>query len=118
MFAYEARRLFRDRLVGSKDQEVFDSLLASILREEWSFELSFLAKGDGVYFTTFGVNCGTPHARSIQGHPLRRLSGTDLSDILSKTMKQYSESAHSSVMTVLSTERYLMALCACVLVID
>ena len=93
MFAYEARRLLRDRLVGSKHQEMFDSLLATILREEWSFDCGFLAKGDGVYFTTFGVSSGTPHTKSTQGHPLGRLSGTDLSETLSKTMKQYSELA-------------------------
>ena len=91
MFAYEARRLLRDRLVGSKHQEMFDSLLATILREEWSFDCGFLAKGDGVYFTTFGVSSGTPHTKSTQGHPLGRLSGTDLNETLSKTMKQYSE---------------------------
>ena len=91
VFAYEARRLLRDRLVGSKHQEMFDALLATILREEWSFDSGSLVKGDGVYFTTFGVSGGVPYITSSQGHPLGRLSRSDLSDILSKTMKQYSE---------------------------
>ena len=91
VFAYEARRLLRDRLVGSKHQEMFDALLATIMREEWSFDSTSLVKGDGVYFTTFGVSSGTTHTESSQGLPLGRLSGSDLSDTLSKTMKQYSE---------------------------
>lgn len=33
--AYEARRLFRDRLVSSKDLHTFDNLLSSIIRGDW-----------------------------------------------------------------------------------
>lgn len=34
--AYEARRLFRDRLVSSKDLHTFDNILSSIIRGDWS----------------------------------------------------------------------------------
>ncbi len=33
--AYEARRLFRDRIVSSKDLNVFDNILSSIIRGDW-----------------------------------------------------------------------------------
>lgn len=33
--AYEARRLFRDRLVSSKDLHTFDNILSSIIRGDW-----------------------------------------------------------------------------------
>lgn len=33
--AYEACRLFRDRLVSSKDLNTFDNILSSIIRAEW-----------------------------------------------------------------------------------
>ena len=91
VFAYEARRLLRDRLVGSKHQEMFDALLATVMREEWSFDCTSLVKGDGLYFTTFGVSGGITRSEASQGLPLGRLSGSDLSDTLSKTMKQYSK---------------------------
>lgn len=34
--AYEARRLFRDRLVSLKDVHAFDNILSSIVRGDWS----------------------------------------------------------------------------------
>lgn len=34
--AYEARRLFRDRLVSSKDIHTFDNILSSIIRGDWA----------------------------------------------------------------------------------
>ena len=82
MFAYEGRQFLRDRLVGSKHQEMFDALLATISRKEWSLDSGSLVKGDGVYFTTFGVRGGIPHTKSSQGHPLGILSGSNLSGTL------------------------------------
>ena len=61
---YEARRLLKDCLVGSKHSENFDTLLATILREEWSFDSGSLVESDGVYFTTFGVSGGVPHTKA------------------------------------------------------
>lgn len=36
IWAYEARRLFRDRVVGSEGQSKFDSILMSTVRADWS----------------------------------------------------------------------------------
>lgn len=37
--AYEARRLFRDRLVSSRDLHNFDNILSSIMRGEWGSDV-------------------------------------------------------------------------------
>lgn len=36
IWAYEARRLFRDRVVGTEGQNKFDSILMSTVRADWS----------------------------------------------------------------------------------
>lgn len=36
IWAYEARRLFRDRIVGSDGLGKFDSILMSVIRSDWS----------------------------------------------------------------------------------
>ena len=82
VFAYEPRRFLRDRFVGSKHQEIFHALLAAISRKEWSLDSGSSVKGDGVYFTTFGVSGGILHTKSSRGHPLGILSGSNLSGTL------------------------------------
>ena len=36
IWAYEARRLFRDRLVGQDGVNKFDNILMNVLRGDWS----------------------------------------------------------------------------------
>lgn len=36
VWAYEARRLFRDRIVGQDNRSKFDSMLQSVARSDWS----------------------------------------------------------------------------------
>lgn len=36
VWAYEACRLFRDRIVGQDDQNKFDSILNSVIQSDWS----------------------------------------------------------------------------------
>ena len=36
IWVYEARRLFRDRIVGQDSQAKFDKLLMSVVRADWS----------------------------------------------------------------------------------
>lgn len=36
IFAYEARRLFRDRIVGQDGQLKFDNMLQSVILSDWS----------------------------------------------------------------------------------
>lgn len=37
--AYEARRLFRDRIVGTKELQVFDSILTSVFQGDWGSDV-------------------------------------------------------------------------------
>lgn len=41
VFAYEARRTFRDRLVGESARSAFDSILTNILRKEWQHRVDY-----------------------------------------------------------------------------
>ena len=43
-WAYEAQRLFRDKLASSEDIEKFDSILAAVLRSDWGADISNLDK--------------------------------------------------------------------------
>lgn len=36
--AYEAMRMFRDRLVGKDDRAAFDAILSTVLRGDWGRE--------------------------------------------------------------------------------
>ena len=37
--AYEARRLFRDRIVTTKDLNAFDNILVSVIRGDWGSDV-------------------------------------------------------------------------------
>mgnify|MGYP007091650622 CR=1 FL=1 len=39
IFAYEARRLFRDRIVGQDGQTKFDNMLQSVILSDWSVNI-------------------------------------------------------------------------------
>ena len=54
-WSYEAKRLFRDRLIGDKAISQFDSILNSVLQSDWSTDMSILDRGDNVLFVTWGV---------------------------------------------------------------
>ena len=81
---YEARRIFRDRLVSSAHRETFDSILSAVAREEWSFNAASI---DRMYFTTWGSS-GQANLESV---PLGCLAEEDLKQIISKAILQYSE---------------------------
>jgi dynein heavy chain 2 len=37
--AYEARRLFRDKIVGVKELHLFDNILTSVLQGDWGSDI-------------------------------------------------------------------------------
>lgn len=39
VLAYEARRLFRDRIVGMKERHVFDSILIKVFQGDWGSDV-------------------------------------------------------------------------------
>ena len=93
MWAYEARRLFRDRLVGEKDLNQFEAILGSVLRSEWSTDASSLDSDGGAFYVTLGsphTSVGDVIAASF-GRPLGRLSATDLQEIVAKEIVAYGE---------------------------
>ncbi|XP_068122972.1 cytoplasmic dynein 2 heavy chain 1 isoform X2 [Hyperolius riggenbachi] len=92
--AYEARRLFRDRIVTSKELNVFDNILITVLQGDWGSDvLDNMAE-------SFHVTWGALHeAGSVlapgqplppHGRPLGRLNSTDFKDVIKKGIIQFS----------------------------
>lgn len=52
--AYEARRLFRDKIVGAKELHLFDSILTSVFQGDWGSDV--LDNMAGNIVTEFFVN--------------------------------------------------------------
>ncbi|XP_076002176.1 cytoplasmic dynein 2 heavy chain 1 isoform X2 [Genypterus blacodes] len=90
--AYEARRLFRDRLVSSKDGHTFDNILSSIIRGDWSSDaLDNMTDG---FYVTWGASEGAVMApgQSLPPHgkQLGRLDSADLKQVIQKAVVLYS----------------------------
>ncbi|KAM9801492.1 cytoplasmic dynein 2 heavy chain 1 [Neosynchiropus ocellatus] len=90
--AYEARRLFRDRLVSSRDLHTFDNILSSIIRGDWASDvLDNMTDG---FYVTWGASDTTVIApgQSLPPHgkQLGRLSSTDLKHVIEKGVVLYS----------------------------
>ncbi|KAG8452968.1 hypothetical protein GDO86_004684 [Hymenochirus boettgeri] len=92
--AYEARRLFRDRIVTAKELNVFDNILMSVLQGDWGFDV--LDSLTDFYYVTWGAlhEAGAVIApgQSLppHGRPLGRLNSNDLQDVIKKGSIQYS----------------------------
>ncbi|TMS07235.1 Cytoplasmic dynein 2 heavy chain 1 [Larimichthys crocea] len=90
--AYEARRLFRDRLVASKDLHTFDNILSSIICGDWSSDaLDNMTDG---FYVTWGASEGAVMApgQSLPPHgkQLGRLDLADLKQVIQKGVVLYS----------------------------
>ncbi|XP_041850617.1 cytoplasmic dynein 2 heavy chain 1 [Melanotaenia boesemani] len=90
--AYEARRLFRDRLVSSKDLHTFDNILSSIIRGDWGSDaLDNMTDG---FFVTWGASEGAVVAPGQplppHGKQLGRLDSADLKQVIQKGVVLYS----------------------------
>ncbi|XP_028975291.2 cytoplasmic dynein 2 heavy chain 1 isoform X3 [Esox lucius] len=90
--AYEARRLFRDRLVSSKDIHSFDNILSSVIRGDWGSDaLDNMTDG---FYVTWGASegggvmapgqCLPPHGKS-----LGCLDSADLRQVIHKAVVLY-----------------------------
>ncbi|XP_071001653.1 cytoplasmic dynein 2 heavy chain 1-like, partial [Oncorhynchus clarkii lewisi] len=90
--AYEAKRLFRDRLVSSKDIHSFDNILSSVIRGDWGSDaLDNMTDG---FYVTWGASEGggvmapgqslPPHGKS-----LGRLDFADLRQVIHKGVVLY-----------------------------
>uniref|UniRef100_A0A8C9YLX3 Dynein cytoplasmic 2 heavy chain 1 n=1 Tax=Sander lucioperca TaxID=283035 RepID=A0A8C9YLX3_SANLU len=90
--AYEARRLFRDRLVSSKDLHTFDNILSSIIRGDWGSDaLDNMTDG---FYVTWGASEGAVmapgQALPPHGKQLGRLDSADLKQVVQKGVLLYS----------------------------
>ena len=98
MWAYEARRLFRDRLVGEKAVDQFDAILGSVLQSDWSASLSSLDQDGGVFYVTWGSPQSSKSADGLGnqfGRPLGRLSATDMQEVVAKAVTTFGEDSLS-----------------------
>ncbi|KAI5098641.1 cytoplasmic dynein 2 heavy chain 1, partial [Silurus meridionalis] len=88
--AYEAHRLFRDKLVLDKDLHSFDNILSSVIRGDWGSDV--LDNVSDTYFVTWGASHdGRGHNKPLPlyGKPLGRLSSSDLTEVVRKGVLQY-----------------------------
>ncbi|XP_064157010.1 dynein cytoplasmic 2 heavy chain 1 isoform X2 [Anguilla rostrata] len=91
--AYEARRLFRDRIVGTKDLNAFDNILLSAIRGDWSSDV--LENMSDCFYVTWGAahEAGAVMApgQSLPSHgkPLGCLSSADLREVIQKGIVLY-----------------------------
>ncbi|PKU42265.1 cytoplasmic dynein 2 heavy chain 1 [Limosa lapponica baueri] len=89
--AYEARRLFRDKIVGMKELNVFDNILMKVFQGDWGSDV--LDNMADTFYVTWGA-CQeafiTPgQALPPHGRPLGKLNSTDLKDIIQKGIIHY-----------------------------
>nr|CAB3240329.1 cytoplasmic dynein 2 heavy chain 1-like [Phallusia mammillata] len=90
VWTYESCRMFRDRIVGGKDKDRFDSMLSSVLAHDWSTNASERMH-DG-YYVTWGARQEVvgDGVLPIHGKTLGHLSASDLNDVVTKAVASYS----------------------------
>ncbi|XP_075054902.1 cytoplasmic dynein 2 heavy chain 1 [Mixophyes fleayi] len=92
--AYEGRRLFRDRIVTSKELNVFDNILISVLQGDWGSDV--LDNVSGCFYVTWGalheVGAVLAPGQPLppHGRPLGRLNSADFKDVINKGVIQFS----------------------------
>ncbi|KAI3384587.1 hypothetical protein SNEBB_000072 [Seison nebaliae] len=87
--AYEACRIFRDRLVNDEDKKTFDNILTECLQSDWN---SNAASNDGFFVTWSGSERkvkGKTSSKAIGGKTLGKLSRKDMTPFLKKCFKRY-----------------------------
>ncbi|XP_062407923.1 dynein cytoplasmic 2 heavy chain 1 [Sardina pilchardus] len=91
--AYEARRLFRDRIVTAKDLHAFDNILMSVIRGDWGSDV--LDSMSDTFYVTWGaaheVGAVMAPGQSLPPHgkPLGRLDSADLKEVIRKGILMY-----------------------------
>ncbi|XP_043547742.1 cytoplasmic dynein 2 heavy chain 1 isoform X2 [Chiloscyllium plagiosum] len=91
--AYEAHRLFRDRIVGSKNLIAFDNILISVIRGDWGSDL--LDNMTDFFYVTWGARheAGSVTAPDQPlppyGKMLGKLRSSDLREVIQKGIVHY-----------------------------
>ncbi|XP_029458286.1 cytoplasmic dynein 2 heavy chain 1 [Rhinatrema bivittatum] len=92
--AYEARRLYRDKLVSTKELSIFDNILMSVFQGDWGSDV--LDNMADCFYVTWGalheVGALIAPGQSLppHGRPLGKLNSSDLKDVIRKGIMQYS----------------------------
>ncbi|NXK72907.1 DYHC2 protein, partial [Amazona guildingii] len=89
--AYEAHRLFRDKLVDTKELQIFDNVLMKVFQGDWGSDVQ--DNMADTFYVTWGA-CQeafiTPgQSLPPHGRPLGKLNSTDLKDIVQKGIIHY-----------------------------
>ena len=95
IWAYQAKRLFCDCLVGKDSIEKFDNILTTVIRNDWSISLENL---NNTYYVTWGSSSGTSHTGNVVGsfgRPLGMLSKEDFKEVVSKALVAYGECSNT-----------------------
>ena len=75
--------------MGQKAQEKFDSILNSVMQSDWSVDLSSRNQEGGAMYVTWG-SAPKPGGKANEfGHPLVRLSKTDMRELAGKGIVAY-----------------------------
>ena len=85
VFAYEAQRLFRDRLVDVDSEQRFDSMLLGLLRQHWGHTPAL----DGVFFSSLDAGRGDASGAAGGGRPLLRISADDFKATVARELEVY-----------------------------
>ncbi|XP_071951365.1 cytoplasmic dynein 2 heavy chain 1-like isoform X2 [Antedon mediterranea] len=92
VWAYEARRLFRDRLVGEKGMAAFDSILMGVLQADWNAGHVLDTLNDN-YFVTWGARAEAGSSAGAplppNGKALGKLTSKDLKEVIEKGVLDY-----------------------------
>ena len=90
VWAYQAKRLFGDRLVGKESREKFDSMLVSVARNDWSVALDDAFASS--FYVTWGSSGGLSKTGNVAGsfgRPLGLLAKDDFKQIVSKGLAAF-----------------------------
>ncbi|XP_015268586.1 PREDICTED: cytoplasmic dynein 2 heavy chain 1 [Gekko japonicus] len=89
--AYEARRLFRDKIVGAKKLHIFDNILMKVFEGDWGSDV--LDNMADSYYVTWGARnelgalMAPGQTLPPHGRPLGKLNSADLKDVIKKVMQ-------------------------------
>ena len=89
MWAYEARRIFSDRLVGDKAHDKFESILSSVLQTDWSVDLASTPEASDSFYATWGQSPSTTDLALSFGRKLCRLASVDMEEMVAKAIISY-----------------------------
>ncbi|XP_022103094.1 cytoplasmic dynein 2 heavy chain 1-like isoform X1 [Acanthaster planci] len=91
VWAYEAARLFRDKLVSEEGRSRFDSILLGALQSDWNAG-HILQSMSGVYYVTWGARAEAGAAGGPLppvGKSLGKLSSSDLKEVIKRAKVTY-----------------------------